>query len=295
MSSPYVRRLRLGMEIRALRDERGWTQARLARLAGMTRNDLSKLENGQAVDLADALNLLDALGIEGDRWTALSAIARDAVTPGWWDSVKHIGVRQALYANLEYGATTIRQFQQVYLPGLLQLPDYIRSLYAAEEAFGPVAVPIEDSLAGRAGRQRNLRLPGGPTLEIVMDELAILRRAAPAEVTRPQLRHLATIAQGVQPNVTLRVLPTEGELRDYAVARTPFSVYTYPDAGDPTVVAIDTETSDVIMTRPADVARYEWLYERLHEAALSPEDSAKLLAKAADMLPETCGMSPGLA
>ena len=52
-------------------------------------------------------------------------------------------------------------------------------------------------------------------------------------------------------------------------------------------VAIDTETSDVIMTQPADVARYEWLYDRLRDAALTPKASASLLAKAADMLPDT--------
>ena len=34
MSSPYVRRLRLGMELRALRTERNMTQARVARLIG---------------------------------------------------------------------------------------------------------------------------------------------------------------------------------------------------------------------------------------------------------------------
>jgi hypothetical protein len=59
-----------------------------------------------------------------------------------------------------------------------------------------------------------------------MDEIAVLRRAAPADVTRPQLHHLAKVAGGMQPNVTLRVLPAEGELRDYAVPRTPFSIYT---------------------------------------------------------------------
>lgn len=43
MNSPYVRRLRLGIELKALRDERSFTQARVARMAGMTRNELSKL------------------------------------------------------------------------------------------------------------------------------------------------------------------------------------------------------------------------------------------------------------
>ena len=68
--------------------------------------------------------------------------------------------------------------------------------------------------------------------------------------------------------------------------RTPFSIYTYRDPGDPTVVAIDTVTTDVIMTDDAEVSRYEWLYERIREAALNAEESAKLLTEAADALPD---------
>jgi hypothetical protein len=52
------------------------------------------------------------------------------------------------------------------------------------------------------------------------------------------------------------------------------------------VVAIDTVTSDVILTDEAQVAPYERMYERLREAALSPEESAKLLTEAADALPD---------
>jgi transcriptional regulator with XRE-family HTH domain len=174
MSSPYVRRLRLGREIRALRAERNWTQARMARLAGVTRNNVSKLENGQAADLAEVLNILEALGIEGVQWTALSAIAQSAVTPGWWDSIRHIGERQALTANLESGAATIRQYQQTYLPGLLQLPDYVRAIHHATSVLEP-AGPVDGFLAGRLGRQRHLRHPGGPEYKVVVDEIAILR------------------------------------------------------------------------------------------------------------------------
>jgi hypothetical protein len=46
----------------------------------------------------------------------LTAIARDAGELGWWDSVKQIGERQALYANLESGAATIRTYEQTALP-----------------------------------------------------------------------------------------------------------------------------------------------------------------------------------
>jgi hypothetical protein len=68
--------------------------------------------------------------------------------------------------------------------------------------------------------------------------------------------------------------------------RSAFSIYAYPDPGDPRVVAIDTVTSDVILTDEAQVTLYERLYERLAEAALTPEESAKLLTEAANALPD---------
>jgi transcriptional regulator with XRE-family HTH domain len=286
MNSPYVRRLRLGMELKALRDERNFTQSRVARLAGMTRNEISRLENGRAVDLVHVLNILEALGVEGERYTALYAIAQEAVTPGWWDSIKHIGERQALYANLESGATSIRAYEQTYLPGLLQLPEYIRSIHTAAAALRPPAGPVEGFLAGRAGRQRNLRRPGGPSYDVIVDEIAILRRSAPVSTLKPQLRHLVTIAKGAQPNITVRILPAEAQFRDFELPRTAFSIYAYSDPGDPTVVAVDTVTSDVILTDDIQVTPFDRLYDRIREAALSPEESADLLTKAADMLPD---------
>lgn len=286
MNSPYVRRLRLGMELRTLRAEHNMTQARVARLIGKTRNDISRLENGQSADAADVLNILETLGVDGDRWTALATIARDAGELGWWESVKHIGDRQALYANLEAGAAAIRVYEQTALPGLLQIPDYVRSIAIANEVIEPLSGTLDGIVAGRAGRQRNLRRPGGPSIEEFVDEVAIMRLAAPAGVVKRQLRHLAEVAKGCQPNVTLCVLPAQAKFRDFAVPRCAFSIYAYPDPGDPRVVAIDTVTSDVILTDEAQVSPYERMYERLREAALSPEESAKLLTEAADALPD---------
>ena len=64
-------------------------------------------------------------------------------------------------------------------------------------------------------------------------------------------------------------------------------MYTYPDPGDPAVVAVDTVTSDLILTDSADVYPYEQLYQRLRDAALPPDDSLDLLTKlAADLADE---------
>jgi hypothetical protein len=128
-----------------------------------------------------------------------------------------------------------------------------------------------------------LRRPGGPTLKVIIDELAVQRLAAPPDVVKKQLYHMATSVNAEQ-KITLRVLPVHARITDFTVPRCTFSVYTYPDPGDPDVVAIDTVTSDLILTDPDQVTPYDRLYERLWEAARSPEESLDLLAKAADDL-----------
>jgi transcriptional regulator with XRE-family HTH domain len=281
MISPYVRRVRLGMELRALRLEKNLNQDRVARLVEKSRMEISRLESGQSADEGTVLDILEALGVEGDRWTTIAMIASDAGRQGWWDTVKHIGDRQALYADLEAGAVTIQAYEQTFLPGLLQIPEYVAAATAASAALEPVPLNVEGILAGRTGRQRNLRRPGGPSLDVIVDETAIFRLAAPSDMVQLQLRHLADVFTGGQVGVTLRVLRTRARIADFAVPRGTFSIYTYPDPADPQVVALDTVTSDVILTDEASVSEYEKLYDRLRDAALPPAESADFLAKAA--------------
>jgi transcriptional regulator with XRE-family HTH domain len=285
MISPYVRRLRLATEVRALRAEAGLTADQLGKQIGRSRADISRLENGHVVDQADIIAILDSVGVDGDRWTQIVTIAREAGERGWWESNKTMGERQALYANLEAGAATICEYQQTFVPGLLQIPDFVRARVDAEVILKPGNPNADGVLAGRAGRQRMLRRPGGPTYEAIVDEAAVSRLAAPPEVVKKQLYYLATTVNG-EPKVTVRVLPVHARIADYAVPRCTFSTYTYPDPDDPAVVAVDTVTSDLILTDAADVQPYEQLYQRLRDAALPPDESLDLLTKIAADLPD---------
>ena len=104
MISPYVRKLRLAAEMRRLRADAGLTADQLAKLIGRSRADISRLENGHIADQADVIKILDAIGVDGDQWTAIVTIAREASEKGWWESAKTMGDRQALVADLEAGA-----------------------------------------------------------------------------------------------------------------------------------------------------------------------------------------------
>jgi transcriptional regulator with XRE-family HTH domain len=276
MISPYVRRLRLAAELRALRTHAGVTHVQLAKQIGQSRAQISRLENGHVVDQDDVMKILDALGVDDERWTQIMTIAREAGERGWWESNRFMGERQALYANLEAGAQTIREFQMTFIPGLLQTTDFTRVRGEAEREAGAGSFNADKAADGRVGRQRMLRRPGGPTYEVIIDELAIRRPSAPPEVVKAQLYHIAATVNG-SPRITARVLPVEAEIEGYSVPRSAFSIYTFTDPGDPTVVAVDTVTDDLVLTEGDDVKRYDELYDRLRHAALPALESLELM------------------
>jgi transcriptional regulator with XRE-family HTH domain len=280
--SPYVRRLRLASELRAVRIEGGLTHEQLAKKIGQSRAQISRLENGHVVDQADIIRILDALEVDGDRWTQIVTIAREAGERGWWESNRAMGERQALYANLEAGAESIREFQMSFVPGLLQTPEFTRARVEAERLGGSKSVRTEKAVEGCNGRQRMLRRPDGPSYDVVIDEVAIRRQAAPREVVRAQLYHVAARVNS-DPRTSVRVLPVDAAIAGYSVPRSAFSIYTFADPGDPTVVAVDTVTDDLMHTDAENVRRYEVLYSQLWEAAMSVSASLEFLIEVANV------------
>ena len=283
MISPYVRRLRLAAELRALRTHAGVTHVQLAKMIGQSRAQISRLENGHVVDQDDVMKILDALGVDDDRWTEIMTIAREAGERGWWESNRFMGARQSLYANLEAGAQTIREFQMTFIPGLLQTAEFTRARGEADRVAGAPSLNAEKAAAGRVGRQRMLRRPGGPSYEVIIDELAVRRPSAPPEVMKSQLYHITATVNG-SAKITARVLPVEARIDSFSVPRSAYSIYTFNDPGDPTVVAVDTVTDDLVLTESDDVKRYEELYDRLRGAAMSPQKSLDLLIDRAKSL-----------
>ncbi|MDF5758387.1 helix-turn-helix transcriptional regulator [Spongiactinospora sp. TRM90649] len=289
MISPYVRRLRLAAELRALRTRAGLTHEQLAKKIGASRAQISRLENSHVPpDQDDIITILDALGVEGEQWTQLLTIAREAAERGWWESNKAMGARQPLFANLEAGATSICEYQQTFFPGLMQTAEFTRVRVAADWFHRPVGVGGEAAMnadgivKGRAGRQRMLARPGGPMYEVIVDEVVLLRRLAPPAVLRAQLLHMVDKARTEK--ITVRVLPVEADIEGYAFAPSTFSIYRYADPGDPVVVGVEAVTSDVVLTGDEQVMPYLQMYDRIRAAALPEPDSLHMIAQAADRL-----------
>ncbi|HEY8527977.1 MAG TPA: helix-turn-helix transcriptional regulator [Acidimicrobiales bacterium] len=272
--------MRLAAELKAARVDAGLTHKQLAKMIGQSRAQISRLENGHTVDLGDVMQILDALGIDGDDWIRMVTIARDAATRGWWDSNKAMGPRQALLADLEAGAATIREFQPTFVPGLLQTPQFTHARVEAERLAGQTASVPAKEVEACSGRQRMLRRPGGPTYEVILDEVAVRRLAAPPEVVKAQLYHVAAVLNRY-PKFSLRVLPVDAVVPTYNMPRTAFSLYTFPDPDDPDVVVVDVATDHFVLSDVDDVKRYDELYGQLRDAAWDEDTSVDYLIEVA--------------
>ena len=109
-----------------------------------------------------------------------------------------------VYIGLEAGAASIRNFEPVVVPGLLQTADYAREIFRN----GPIELDpdeVERLLEVRQARQEILAREDRPRLWAVIDEAVIHRVVGGVGVMRGQLRHLAESAQ--QGKTTVQVVP----------------------------------------------------------------------------------------
>lgn len=286
MTSPLLRRIRLGNEVRQLRKAAGFgTLQALASAAGVTRREIQALEGGErdrTVNFDVLAKVRPALGADdaSPPWRTLMKIARDASDAGWWKSPAYrgMGPRQILHADLESGAAELQTYEPTAVHGLLQTEAYTRALVRAVASDGE-PVNTEAIAAARLRRQEQAET-AGTRPDILMEEVAIRRPVAPPLVMAEQLRHLIDLA--ASPPITLRILPIDADFADVRNPREAFTHFRYADPADPTLVLVETVTDDDILLKPDEIAPYQRLFDRCADRALPPAKTLDLIADAAD-------------
>ncbi|WP_329088702.1 helix-turn-helix transcriptional regulator [Actinomadura citrea] len=290
MPSPYVRRRRLAVEIRKLRESRGLTTDGLARLVFHSRTKITRLENAQIrPDLVEIMNLLDALDVTGSEYDRICQLAREAGQKGWWDRYGvSMGLRQKLYADLEYSAATVRAYNQTAMPAVLQAPAFISALVDLDKCQGKLDYVPERMAEARMRRQHELLRPEGPSYEIILDECVIQRLAVPPLAMINQLRHMVDVVSIVD-RISVRVLLHNTRIPGGFLAKSSFYLYTFSEPGDSPLAVVDTVTTDLIVTQRNEVAQYTRMYDRVRDAALSRDDSITFLERVANQLTDQTG------
>ncbi|MFF1380668.1 helix-turn-helix domain-containing protein [Streptomyces sp. NPDC058308] len=266
---PTARQVRLGAELRKLREAAGLKAREAGSLLGANSVQMSQIESGVAGVSEERVRRLAAhyACADADLIDALVSMATDR-THGWWSEFR--GVLPQVFldvAEAEHHATFLREVVITHVPGLLQVPDYSRAVFRymvpelPESELGP---RIEHRMQRRAVFDR-----AGPTpYETVIHEAALRILVADRKVAQSQLREiLAEVEKG---HVTVRVIPFDRE--GFAGAGVEMMY-----VGGP-IPQLDTALRDAphgtaFLDAESQLARFRGLLNKLEKTALSPESS----------------------
>jgi transcriptional regulator with XRE-family HTH domain len=273
--SPTVRRRRLALELRRLREAARLTCEEVADHLECSASKISRVETGRvSASPRDVRDMLDLYGAPAVQRESLVQLARDSRQKGWWHAFSDTMHPQfATYVGLESAACQIRIYEVSLIPELLQTEDYARAVIRS----GMMSRPGEDAerqVALRMARQPAItRDDDPPQVWAVLDEAVLRRQVGGPGVMQRQLEHL--LAQAALPNVAIQVIPFGGGALP-AMGR-PFVILVFPERVDTDVVYLEDLTSALYLEDVAEVDRYNVFFNHLRATALSFDDSSLLI------------------
>lgn len=270
ITSPTVRRRRLGHELRRLRESRHLSCDQVGRLLEWSGAKVSRIETARvSVHPADVRRLLDLYGVSDEQGRdRLVTMSREARQRGWWEFPSHDIPRYIETGiGLEAEATELLFYQIAIVPGLLQTEEYARSLL--EDLSGAAGLDeVDQIVALRMKRQTSiLRRETPPRFSAIVDEGVLRRQLGGRAVALRQLGRL--VVEMEQRDV--RVIPFSKERRPQP--QVSFSVVGFNGGGEEDVVVIEQLNSSLTLEGRNDVAAYRRTYEYLSTAALSRAES----------------------
>lgn len=254
-----------GSELRRCRTEAGLTLDALAHELKYSKGHLSDIERAVKPVPRGLSELLDAFFKTNGHFVRLWPAARR-------DGRAHPDKYRA-FMDLEEKARKIAAYAAHVLPGLLQTDDYARALF---RAFKPRAddEEIEDLVAARLSRQEVLRRDDPPSYWAILDEAVIRRPIGGPAVMAEQLAALLPLVEGKYTRI--QVLPFNRGAHP-ALGGSLF-LLTLPDRS--TVAYLEGSDSGQLIEDPDDVAERHATYDHLRAYALSPGESAAMIATA---------------
>ncbi|MBC6461711.1 helix-turn-helix domain-containing protein [Actinomadura sp. HBU206391] len=273
--SPTVHQRRLRVELRKARDAAGLTQEQVASTLEWSLSKVIRIEAGAVrISITDVRALLQHYEIPNDRIAELVDLARAARERAWWsDYTKVLSPQYLDYVGYEAAASTVRVFNALIIPGLLQTTDYADAL-ALGVADPNKRAEVSAAADVRVRRQELLDRDNAPRCYFVIDEAAVTRQVGGPVVMKQQLRHITAMA--ARPNVTVEIVPfTAGA---HPGMNGPIVVLEFPDPEDDDVVYLENERGSLISRDVReDVVFYRESFERLRGMSLKPQGSAALL------------------
>ena len=154
---PVVQSALLRGELVRFRKESGFTQEQVAADLEWSPSKLIRVEGGRSsITKVDLDALLTKYGVTSESTRErLQALNRGAREPAWWDKYRDdIADTYLRYVGFEAGASFIRQFESVFVPGGLQTPRICRGSHRRSGRPGTNRVDRRTpaATAGQTGR-----------------------------------------------------------------------------------------------------------------------------------------------
>lgn len=265
---PAVRRVQVGLILRALRERSGVKQKEINDRLDWYVGKLQKVERGDLTVSAAEVNELVRLfevddEAEAERLRSLAKEARrrdqPARVPDW----------AATYVALEGAAAEIKFFDPEILPAILQTEHYARAILS-----NPLddTQDVEPAVGERMARAERVLAEGGPEVWCVIGEAVLHRRVGGASALRDQLQHLRRAA--ARPNVTLQILPFE--VGEHVALGSSFRLLRLAEP-EATYVYLEGLTSGDYLDKPAHTDRYVTAFDRLRMVAASDRVTVQML------------------
>lgn len=235
----------------------------------MERNDW-KLPNLR--DIRDLLDLYDVT--DEARREELLTLARDARQRGWW--ADFADVFHTSLPDFEAGASAIRAYEALLIPGLLQTSAYAKAVWRAGEVLDEALV--ERHVQARLVRQQILMRDTPPSVLALIDEAALLKAIGGPDCMIEQLRHLIEMAS--RPGITVQVVPNEAGAHPALTGG--FTILDFP--ADPSLVYSETAINVLWLEQPAEIQGYNLIFAKVMNVALSPEKSVRHMVGMVDEL-----------
>ncbi|GAA2880606.1 helix-turn-helix transcriptional regulator [Streptosporangium fragile] len=274
--SPALRRRRLGMELRRLREALDLTGDEVSDRLGWSTAKISRIENAKnLVSQADVEALAEVYGVDDVLRGKLLGLRRDAAQKGWWERYRNsIPDDYITLIGMEAEATAFRNWEPQIIPGLLQTEDYALGIFSASQrAYQLPPSWLQDRSAVRMARQRTLLYESDPLTHIsVFHESVLKNQYGDARVMRDQLVHLIEVSE--LEHVEMRVLPQEVPPPVSTGAFVHLTFDDFPDA-----VYLEFFHGGQFVEDAESVYAYERAFDHLMERALGEAASQELIKK----------------
>lgn len=267
----------LGTRLRGLRDRAGVSGKDLAARAGWDAPRVSKLELGKQLPTADDIRAYVEVCEAPELLDELLALQEEARTQRFTFKQRALHGQAAVqksYTDLVRDSKLVRHFETVYIPGLLQVPDYARHVLEEQiRLHGHQVDDVDAAVADRLQRQQFL-YDSGKRFEFILCEPVLRWLIVPAGVMHAQLDRLHA-AMGM-PNVQVGIVPLGVELE-----WTPqHSFQTYDDT------AVSETFIGEVTYEGAEALEFARVMSLLWSEAVKGEEARRLIVAATNALPD---------